>query len=156
MSVHSLALSPGLYKTWICCQLNNSILSLLKRSVDSLVNTCCVCSHYMHSFVPLLPLFSLNCSSPMYCLNLFYLPSRNVLTFCGKPAALLPFEPHHWVHERLSYSSASNPRFGSCHLQGKVSINYIAHPPQLYNYFVSDNDGAMIAIEFLLAHSPVQ
>jgi hypothetical protein len=47
----------------------------------------------------------------------------------------------HWLAERLSSSSARNPQFGSCCLQGKVSIDFVAHlPSELYEYFESQKD----------------
>jgi hypothetical protein len=44
----------------------------------------------------------------------------------------------HWLSERLASSSARNPQFGSCCLQGKVAIDFVAHlPADLYKYFAS-------------------
>ena len=52
----------------------------------------------------------------------------------------------HWLDERLKSSSPTDPRYGSCCLQGKVSIEYVARlPPLLYDYFVRDD---VNAIEF--------
>ena len=44
----------------------------------------------------------------------------------------------------MKSSSASEPRYGSCCLQGKVKIEYVARlPPPLYQYFVGDNNDAV-------------
>ena len=50
----------------------------------------------------------------------------------------------HWLAERLVSSSRDNPRYGSCCLQGKVSIEFVAPlPADLYRYFVSNEDDAV-------------
>jgi hypothetical protein len=50
----------------------------------------------------------------------------------------------HWLAERLVASSQDNPLYGSCCLQGKVSIDFVAPlPEQLYRYFVGAEDDAL-------------
>ena len=48
----------------------------------------------------------------------------------------------HWLGERLTTSSMTLPRFGSCCLQGKVCIDYVAaiHPQLLQLYTGNDSD----------------
>ena len=51
---------------------------------------------------------------------------------------------YHWFDEHLSSSSVMNPHYGSCCLQGKVTINYVAPlPPPLYDLFVRDDGNAV-------------
>ena len=72
--------------------------------------------------------------------------SHQTLThYLGRMQHLCPHcHALHWLDGRLSKLSARNPRFGSCCLSGKVSINFVAYlPPELYNYFVSQEDDAV-------------
>lgn len=49
----------------------------------------------------------------------------------------------HWLDERKKGSPLSNPRYGQCCLEGKVSIDYVEPlPPPLYWYFASVHEDA--------------
>ncbi|KAH9061819.1 hypothetical protein EDB83DRAFT_2520255 [Lactarius deliciosus] len=45
----------------------------------------------------------------------------------------------HWLAERRAGSSILNPQYGSCCLQGKVQIDFVAHlPEELYGLYTGD------------------
>ena len=53
-------------------------------------------------------------------------------------------EAYHWLDERLMSSSAMNPHYGLCCLQGKVTIDYVAPLPRpIYDLFVWDDGDAV-------------
>ena len=53
-------------------------------------------------------------------------------------------EAYHWLDERLMSSSTTNPHYGLCCLQGKVTIDYVTPLPHpIYDLFIWDDGDAV-------------
>ena len=46
----------------------------------------------------------------------------------------------HWMNEKLSHSSLSNPKFGICCNSGKVELPVLRNPPHILKELLEGND----------------